>query len=86
MLLKPTLGVSVCTVHMYRSLYLQVKTAVTGSDLVVVALGTGQDVEAEGRDRPDITLPGQQLQLLQDAVSMGKAVYPLQPQQFINFP
>ena len=56
---------------MYRSLYLQVKTAVTGSDLVVVALGTGQDVEAEGRDRPDITLPGQQLQLLQDAVSMG---------------
>ena len=50
----------------------QVKWAVDGSDVVVVALGTGNDVEQEGNDRSDINLPGYQLQLLQDAVVEGK--------------
>ncbi|XP_070541987.1 uncharacterized protein [Ptychodera flava] len=45
-----------------------VKAAVSGADLVVVALGTGTNVEAEFKDRYDLTLPGKQLQLLKDAV------------------
>jgi beta-glucosidase len=45
-----------------------IRGAVTGADLVVVTLGTGPDVESEGNDRADIDLPGNQLQLLQDAV------------------
>ena len=44
----------------------------SGVELVVVALGTGQAVECEANDRSDITLPGHQLQLLQDAVSTGR--------------
>jgi beta-glucosidase len=46
----------------------EVSGAVMGADLVVVTLGTGNDVESEGNDRMDIDLPGSQLQLLQDAV------------------
>ena len=46
-----------------------VKTAVTGADLVIVCLGTGNSIESEGNDRADIELPGKQFQLLQDAVS-----------------
>ncbi|XP_028393522.1 probable beta-D-xylosidase 6 [Dendronephthya gigantea] len=42
------------------------------SDLVIVCLGTGITIEAEGRDRSDLSLPGHQLQLLQDAVSVGR--------------
>ncbi|XP_067666437.1 uncharacterized protein [Haliotis asinina] len=46
-----------------------VVNAVQGADAVFVCLGTGQAIEAEGHDRQNLTLPGQQLQLLQDAVS-----------------
>ncbi|NXD11464.1 XYL2 arabinofuranosidase, partial [Nothocercus nigrocapillus] len=46
----------------------EVEAAVRGADVVVVCLGTGIDLETEGRDREDLALPGQQLQLLQDAV------------------
>ncbi|XP_076466996.1 uncharacterized protein LOC143298149 [Babylonia areolata] len=49
----------------------QVKAAVAGADIVFVCLGTGQPVEGENRDRPDLELPGQQLQLLKDAVSFS---------------
>ena len=35
------------------------------SDVVVLCLGTGLQVEAEGRDRRDLTLPGAQQQLLE---------------------
>lgn len=53
-----------------------VKTALVGADLVVVCLGTGKDLESENVDRKDMMLPGKQLQLLQDVVSMtNKAVY-----------
>ena len=45
--------------------------AVTGADLVVVALGLGQDLEQEGNDRSNLDLPGQQLELLLDVVSNG---------------
>ena len=48
-----------------------IKTAATGADLVIVCLGTGNSVEAEGNDRADIELPGQQFQLLKDAVSFS---------------
>ena len=34
----------------------------------------GRGVEAEGRDRKNMSLPGQQLKLLQDAVEYGKSV------------
>ncbi|XP_026690372.2 uncharacterized protein LOC100182860 [Ciona intestinalis] len=45
-----------------------VKEVVTGSDIVLVTLGTGLGVEAESNDRRDINLPGKQLQLIQDVV------------------
>ena len=45
--------------------------AVTGADLVIVALGLGQDLESESNDRSNIDLPGQQLEILLDVVSNG---------------
>ncbi|XP_035825801.1 beta-xylosidase/alpha-L-arabinofuranosidase 1 [Aplysia californica] len=49
-----------------------IKKAVQGSEVVVVALGTGSDLESEGNDRSNISLPGQQLALLQAAVKYAK--------------
>jgi hypothetical protein len=49
-----------------------VEAAATGSDLVIVCLGTGQSLEQEGHDRATIDLPGHQLQLLQDTVKYGR--------------
>ncbi|XP_052554728.1 uncharacterized protein LOC128088344 [Tympanuchus pallidicinctus] len=46
----------------------EVEDAVQGADVVLVCLGTGVDVEMEARDREHLSLPGHQLQLLQDAV------------------
>lgn len=43
-----------------------------------VSLGsphTGIDVEMEARDRKDLSLPGHQLQLLQDAVRAGRVLH-----------
>ncbi|XP_064594471.1 uncharacterized protein LOC135461355 [Liolophura sinensis] len=48
-----------------------VKNTVTGKDIVFVVLGTGRSVESEGNDRATMDLPGQQAQLLQDAISMS---------------
>ncbi|KAL8611353.1 hypothetical protein ACOMHN_014408 [Nucella lapillus] len=48
-----------------------VRGAVKGADIVFVCLGTGNAVESENRDRPDLELPGQQLQLLKDAVTFS---------------
>ncbi|NXL06311.1 XYL2 arabinofuranosidase, partial [Mesembrinibis cayennensis] len=42
--------------------------AVAAADVVVVCLGTGTGVETEAKDRRDLSLPGHQLELLQDAV------------------
>ena len=52
-----------------------VKQAAMGAELVVVALGTGQTLESEGNDRRYLDLPGQQLQILQDAVFYGGCFY-----------
>ncbi|NWT56383.1 XYL2 arabinofuranosidase, partial [Erythrocercus mccallii] len=41
---------------------------VGAADVVLVCLGTGVDVETEAKDRSDLSLPGHQLELLQDAV------------------
>ncbi|XP_046332069.2 probable beta-D-xylosidase 2 [Haliotis rufescens] len=49
--------------------------ALQGADVVFVCLGTGPAVESEGHDRHNISLPGQQLQLLQDVV--GKTDKPV---------
>lgn len=49
-----------------------ISRAVTGSQLVVVCLGTGPAVEQEDNDRSTLDLPGHQLQLLQDAVAAGQ--------------
>lgn len=48
------------------------KDACGGVDLSVVCLGTGNVLESEGNDRADINLPGNQLQLLQDAVAAAQ--------------
>ncbi|XP_046550191.1 probable beta-D-xylosidase 2 [Haliotis rubra] len=50
-----------------------VQAAVTGSHLIFVCLGTGTEIESEGNDKANLDLPGQQLQLLQDAVTAGQA-------------
>ncbi|XP_046550180.1 probable beta-D-xylosidase 2 [Haliotis rubra] len=50
----------------------EVQTAAKGSDLVFVCLGTGAELESEGNDKANLDLPGQQLQLLQDAVAYGQ--------------
>ncbi|GFO34072.1 beta-d-xylosidase 4, partial [Plakobranchus ocellatus] len=42
---------------------------VQNAELVFVALGTGIDVEREGKDRPNVNLPGHQKQLLLDVIS-----------------
>lgn len=49
-----------------------VQKAVTGANLVVVALGLGTKFESEGNDRRNLDLPGDQLQILKDAVSWGE--------------
>ncbi|XP_022099032.1 probable beta-D-xylosidase 2 [Acanthaster planci] len=48
--------------------------AVTGADLVIVCLGTGTQIENVGLDRRNMSLPGHQLLLLQQAVkyALGK--------------
>ncbi|XP_043915951.1 probable beta-D-xylosidase 5 [Protopterus annectens] len=47
----------------------EIKEAVQSADIIIVCLGTGTDIETEGRDRMDIALPGHQDELLRDAVS-----------------
>ncbi|XP_071112530.1 uncharacterized protein [Haliotis cracherodii] len=51
----------------------EVQTVASGSDLIFVCLGTGQEIESEGNDRANLDLPGLQLHLLQDAVTFGQA-------------
>ncbi|XP_074832174.1 uncharacterized protein LOC142001137 isoform X2 [Carettochelys insculpta] len=47
----------------------EVEGAVRAADVVVVCLGTGTDLEMEANDRQDLSLPGHQKELLQDAVA-----------------
>nr|KAG5696802.1 hypothetical protein BaRGS_012825 [Batillaria attramentaria] len=54
-----------------------VKVAVKAADIIFVCLGTGSQVEAEGHDRPDVELPGKQLQLLKDAVAFSDGSAPV---------
>nr|XP_032622691.1 probable beta-D-xylosidase 7 [Chelonoidis abingdonii] len=50
----------------------EVKGAVWAADIVVVCLGTGTDLETEAKDRWDLSLPGHQQELLQDAVAWAR--------------
>ncbi|XP_025097893.1 LOW QUALITY PROTEIN: probable beta-D-xylosidase 2 [Pomacea canaliculata] len=45
-----------------------VLNVINNTAVIFVVLGTGQTVEAEGRDRPDLELPGQQKALLTDVI------------------
>ena len=47
----------------------EVVNACSEAELAIVCLGTGPSVETEHLDRSDINLPGNQLQLLKDAVN-----------------
>lgn len=49
-----------------------VRSAVSKTDFTIVFLGTGPAVETEGQDRPDMSLPGYQEQLLKDVVYAGR--------------
>eukprot|EP00041_Stephanoeca_diplocostata_P028922 m.838661 g.838661 ORF g.838661 m.838661 type:complete len:836 (-) comp23463_c0_seq5:1378-3885(-) len=51
-----------------------VSTAVAtpGIKAVVIAVGLGSHFETEGKDRPDMNLPGQQNQLVQDAIAAAR--------------
>ncbi|XP_070191048.1 uncharacterized protein [Littorina saxatilis] len=53
--------------EMYNSS--DVLRAISGTEINFVVLGTGQNVEKEGRDRPDTELPGQQKTLLLDVIN-----------------
>ncbi|XP_050392508.2 uncharacterized protein LOC126811077 [Patella vulgata] len=46
----------------------EIVNAVKNADIVLVCLGLGNEVEDEGNDRANISLPGYQFQLHQDAV------------------
>ncbi|KAL4221807.1 hypothetical protein ACF0H5_020061 [Mactra antiquata] len=46
-----------------------IKKAVTDTQLVIVCVGTGKELEAEGNDRRDMYLAGNQSNLIQDAVN-----------------
>ncbi|XP_067673888.1 uncharacterized protein [Haliotis asinina] len=46
-----------------------IKTAVAMTEVIFVCLGTGRTIESESRDRYNISLPGYQLQLLQDVAA-----------------
>jgi beta-glucosidase len=39
-------------------------------DLIILSLGTGQDIESEGNDRASMNLPNNQTQLLQDVLNI----------------
>ncbi|KAK8808580.1 hypothetical protein WA158_008481, partial [Blastocystis sp. Blastoise] len=43
-------------------------------DIMVVIAGLDRSIEAEGRDRKDIQLPGHQMDMIKDAVASGKKV------------
>ncbi|XP_029426858.1 probable beta-D-xylosidase 5 [Rhinatrema bivittatum] len=47
----------------------EVKAVVRPADIIIVCLGTGTSIEAEGNDRQDLSLPGHQDDLLKDVVS-----------------
>ena len=44
------------------------------ADVVVLALGTDSSIEAEGVERFDISLPGQQLSFATQVIALGKPV------------
>ncbi|KAK6170692.1 hypothetical protein SNE40_019019 [Patella caerulea] len=46
----------------------EIQQAVKGVEEVYVFLGTGQEIESEGNDRPNLELPGMQKQLLLDTI------------------
>ncbi|GAB1598992.1 probable beta-D-xylosidase 6 [Argonauta hians] len=52
----------------------EVEHAISDSQLVIVCLGTGRELEREGCDRENLDLPGKQLQLLQDSVKAAKGI------------
>lgn len=52
----------------------EIKKAVKDTQLIIVCLGTGKEIEMEGHDRENLNLPGKQLQLLQDAVKYGPGI------------
>ncbi|KAG8451444.1 hypothetical protein GDO86_003597 [Hymenochirus boettgeri] len=47
----------------------EIKGLVQSVDITIVCLGTGISIESEGMDRLDLSLPGHQADLLEDAVS-----------------
>ncbi|XP_070191027.1 uncharacterized protein [Littorina saxatilis] len=54
-----------------------IKAVSSNNDVIFVVLGTGPAVEAEGHDRADTELPGQQRTLLQDVISHAPANIPI---------
>ncbi|BFZ18972.1 hypothetical protein BsWGS_22010 [Bradybaena similaris] len=49
-----------------------VATLVKGADLIFVTLGTGTQIESEGRDRENLSLPGNQSNIVADVLSNNK--------------
>ncbi|XP_071715668.1 beta-xylosidase/alpha-L-arabinofuranosidase 2-like [Rutidosis leptorrhynchoides] len=50
----------------------EAKKVAAAADAVVLVMGTDQSIEAESRDRIDITLPGQQNLLIKEVASVSK--------------
>ncbi len=55
----------------------EIKLAVGGCDMVIICLGTGQEIETEGLDRPNLHLPGHQFDILKDAAYYSDTGVPI---------
>ncbi|XP_052242270.1 uncharacterized protein LOC127852358 isoform X2 [Dreissena polymorpha] len=51
-----------------------IQGAVQNTQLVVICIGTGQQIETEDNDRRDMMLPGQQAQIIQDTIKYAPGV------------
>ncbi|KAH3667947.1 hypothetical protein OGAPHI_001701 [Ogataea philodendri] len=52
----------------------EAKEVANSADKVILCVGTSNEWESEGFDRPDMDLPGSQIQLIEEIVSMNKNV------------
>ena len=63
-----------CDMHCKTADTASAVTAAKAADVAILALGIDGDICGEGRDRMDITLPGQQKELAEAVIATGKPV------------
>lgn len=55
----------------------EVAMAIEGSQLVIVCVGTGQELESEGNDKRDMSFPGNQSAIILDAANLARGKMPM---------